>query len=113
MYGPGPLSEDKQVTLVNVYFVLILSVGLDRYIHDFLLKNPNILQGINDFTTKFFQSPSIQSLSISLSDLLKSQNAIAVCLDVVFFTFTYVWVILHWILYVINIILSYGFQRHE
>jgi hypothetical protein len=99
MYGPGPLSEDKQVTLVNVYFVLILSVGLDRYIHDFLLKNPNILQGINDFTTKFFQSPSIQSLSISLSDLLKSQNAIAVCLDVVFFTFTYVWVILHWILY--------------
>ena len=73
------IPQDKQVALIDIYFAIIITVGLDHFINDFLfndhLKQLDLFHALN-----LFYNP--QTL-----------------FNILFFVSVYVWLILHWIIY--------------
>ena len=84
-----PLSEDKQITLINIYFGFILTSGLASVVQNFLLKYPDILNG---FYTLVVDPAQFTGLILTPINLFYSINLI-------FFVIVYLWIILHWIIY--------------
>ena len=94
-----PLSEDKQITLINVYFAFILTTGLAYFVDKFLLKYPDIL---NEFFKFITDTKSLTSLVLTpintVNSSLTSANIIY-SIDIAYFVIVYIWVIFHWIIY--------------
>ena len=94
-----PLSEDKQITLINVYFAFILTTGLAYFVEKFLLKYPDILNKFFNFIT---DTKSLTGLVLTPVNTVHSSLTsinIIYSIDIAYFVIVYIWVIFHWIMY--------------
>ena len=81
----GPIHEDKQISLIDIYFAVIITVGLDRFINDFL-KDQNIQRWTFSHIWNILQ----------FHDKI---NHFPIVLNMALFSSVYLWIVLHWVIY--------------
>jgi hypothetical protein len=75
------ISEDHRKLLIDIFFAVIITIGLEKFLHTFLLGHIHTLN------------------SFDISTLLNTFSAPEILFNMFFFFAAYFWVISHWVFY--------------
>ena len=97
---PIKIIGDYRELLIDIFFAIVIAVGLDRFLRDFLIDHLMKLNSV-DFSSIY----ALLSYTPSASHL-----QIPIIFDILFFSAAYFWVISHWMFYH-ELITKYPYYR--